>query len=257
MQPFYFGRTGRQLFGLHLAPQRRRACAAGVVLCGPAPQEYMRTHWAYRKLAALLSREGFHVLRFDYFGTGDSAGEGREGSLAQWRADVHAAAAELSDLAGLRRVSLVGLRLGAALAALAVKDGLPVRDLVLWEPAVDGRAHLADLERIERACYESLPHPPQSAPDELLQHPLPPALRVAIEELDLRTLGASGAERVLVFAERARPEHLALLETLRDRAGRAPEHRVVAEEAADGGSGVLLSTRVLQAIAGALSGGAT
>jgi len=52
---------------------------------------------ALRTLAALLAREGFHVLRFDYYATGDSAGESSEGSLSEWRANIVTARDDLRE----------------------------------------------------------------------------------------------------------------------------------------------------------------
>src|SRR5919201_1417748 len=99
----------------------------GIVLCYPGPQEYNVAHLAFRKLAGLLARRGWHVLRFDYRGTGDSAGASDEGDPTLWIQDLRAAVAELKDIAGISAVSVVGLRLGAAVAALDCAQGLSVR----------------------------------------------------------------------------------------------------------------------------------
>src|ERR1044071_4528450 len=113
MDPHFFGRSERQLFGIYHSP-RGKERQHGIVLCPPAPQEYMWSHMAYRKLAGLLARDGFHVLRFDYYGTGDSAGESREGTLAEWRENLVAAVKDLEECSGVAKVSLLGFRLGAA-----------------------------------------------------------------------------------------------------------------------------------------------
>jgi pimeloyl-ACP methyl ester carboxylesterase len=255
VQPIYFGKSGSQLFGVYHPPLARRAAEAAVLLCYPLVQEYMRTHWAMRKLATGLAREGVHALRFDYFGTGDSAGEVEGASLPRWLADVRAAAAELKDLAGVRRVSIVGLRLGAGFAAMASAGGLEVKDLVLWEPATEGAGHLRELQAVEGVKYGNSPNPPVSGPEELLNYPLPEPLRKAIEAIDLRTISRCAADRILLFSEADRAEHQALCGALRDRSGRPPERHVVAEEARDRHEGVLLSSRVLQAIIAGLAGG--
>src|ERR1041385_3953899 len=134
MIPNFFGSSDNPLFGVYHPPRGARPRDTGVLLCYPAPQEYMRTHWAFRKLAWMLAKEGFHVFRFDYFGTGDSAGATEEGRIATWRDNVVTAARELRDLASVTKVAAVGFRLGATLAATA-RD-LPLTDLVLWEPVV-------------------------------------------------------------------------------------------------------------------------
>jgi len=254
VQPILFGRSGKQLFGAYHPPQARRATEAGVLLCYPLVQEYNRSHWAFRKLARLLARQGCHVLRFDYLGTGDSAGESGDGGVGQWCEDIRTAAAELRDLGGLRRISIAGLRFGASLAALAVAGGLEVRELLLWEPALDGRSHLRELEGIQASIHAALRHAPAVGPEELLEYPLPPALRAGVEAVDLTALPRCAAERIRIFASRERPEDALLEAALRDRWSRPPLRQLVADEAGDREQGLVLSTRVLQVMAAALDG---
>ena len=255
VQPILFGKSGQQLFGAYHPPAERRPREAAAVLCYPAVQEYMRTHWAFRKLAGLLSRDGLHVLRFDYFGTGDSAGGSHQVTATRSEADIRTAATELRDLADVRRVSLVGLRWGATLAAHAVAHGLDVQDLVLWEPAVDGHSHLADLAAIEAVRFRRFEPLGSGDPGELLGYPLDAAQRAEMVAIDLARLSRLAASRILIFSSRARPEHEVLLSVLRDREGRPPTCHVIPEDAAQGHEGVLLSTKVLQAIASSLGGG--
>jgi uncharacterized protein len=247
VQPIYFGKAGRQLFGVYHPPQQKRAADA-VVICNPIVQEYMRTHWALRKLAASMAREGLHVMRFDYLGTGDSAGGAELYSVAQWCADIKAAAAELLDLSGARKVSLVGLRLGGALAATVAGNGLAVKDLVLWEAPASGAAHLVDLDTIERTKLESHRTPLEKGADELLGYAMPASLRAELAGVDLSKGVACNADRVLLFAADARPDHDLIKAAVKDKAGRPPEVSIVAEDAKDRQSGVLLSSKVLQAI---------
>jgi hypothetical protein len=135
-----------------------------------------------------------------------------------------------------------------------VAGGLEVRELLLWEPARDGCSHLRELEGIQASAHAALPHAPAVGPDELLEYPLPRALRAAVEAVDLTALPRCAAERLRIFAARERPEHAELEAALRDRSGRPPLRQLVADEAGDGEQGVLLSTRVLQAMAVALDG---
>src|SRR5436309_10085286 len=117
MRPYFFGGSERQLFGVYYEP-RAPAVAHGVVLCYPMGHEYVNALRGYRQLAMQLARAGLHVLRFDYSGSGDSAGEGELTEVSQWMADIEVAIAELTDSHGLGSVSLAGLRLGGTLATL-------------------------------------------------------------------------------------------------------------------------------------------
>jgi len=109
----WFGPTGRPLFGwLHLPAQAR----AGVVLCRPVGFEALSSRRAYRSLAEQLACAGLVTLRFDYTGTGDSAGDtAEEVSIATWLSDI-TAAVDFVRQTGVSCVGLIGLRLGAMLA---------------------------------------------------------------------------------------------------------------------------------------------
>jgi pimeloyl-ACP methyl ester carboxylesterase len=148
MNPFFFGSSARRLFGIYSVANRTAAAGPGraVVLCQPWGPEYQYAHRSMRHLANSLTAAGIHVLRFDYFGTGDSDGEAREAGLADWTSDIEMAIEELQDTTGVTRVGLVGLRLGATLAAqVAAKKQQQVDRLVLWDPVVCGETYLQEL----------------------------------------------------------------------------------------------------------------
>jgi pimeloyl-ACP methyl ester carboxylesterase len=211
----------------------------------------MGAHWAFRKLAALLARDGFHVLRFDYYGTGDSAGDSHEGSAAVWVDNIREAASELRDIASVREISIVGMRLGATLATRAAGEGLSVRNLVLWDPAVDGKSHVRELRRLERVKYGLTRQGPRITPHELLGYPFPAERKADLEQLAIAT--RLSAQRVRIFVSEDRPEYRQLVRTVQDRAGNPPSYELVPDETRTGLEEVLLSTRVLQEIAASLA----
>lgn len=186
--PFYFGNE-EPLFGLAYAPLSAAERERAVLLCAPIGWEYMRTHWALRNLARQLSEDGFHVLRFDYFGTGDSSGATGSGNVKRWLDDIDRAAAELLHIAQAKHLTVVGVRLGATLAAHAVERGLNADQLVLWDPIDDGAAFIASLERMNddsltrrRGARPS----PDVVGDDLLGFPFPESLRRELRGLSLR-----------------------------------------------------------------------
>lgn len=195
MNSFFFGSSDHSLFGVYHPPKGRTAREHGIVLCYPLGQEYMRSHRAFRQLANLLSRRGYHVLRFDYFGTGDSMGGGDEVRVHHCLDDVGAAIEELKDNASVERISLVGLRAGATIATLAGAGRADVDRIVLWDPVVDGTAYLG-----------AMLGDTQPGEDEVvgaLGFPLHPELRRELRELSLGGLREPAVERigVLVSAE--------------------------------------------------------
>src|SRR5262245_51695397 len=108
--PFYFGSPSHALFGCYHVPQARPRRECGVVLCHSLGDEYIRFHRAYRQLAVRLSQVGFPVLRFDFYGCGDSSGASEEMEVQRWLADIVAAVAEIRHRSGVAKVCLVGLR---------------------------------------------------------------------------------------------------------------------------------------------------
>ena len=132
MKALFFGNTATKLYGVYHPPKAGVGGISSVLICCPNGYEYIYTHRALRQLAGLLAKRGHHVLRFDYFASGDSAGDAEDGTVEQWIVDIRTAVRELRDISGRDRPSIVGLRLGALLAACAeVSDA---EDLVLWDP---------------------------------------------------------------------------------------------------------------------------
>ena len=112
MIPLHFGSASERLFGVYHAPTAGVVRSTGIVVCAPFGHEYIRAHRPLRQLAVELAGSGYHVLRFDYYGCGDSDGNGEDASLERWLHDIETAANELKDTAQLSRLCLVGLRLG-------------------------------------------------------------------------------------------------------------------------------------------------
>lgn len=138
MSSFFFGPADRQLLGCYHAA--RGASAGAVVICPSWGTEYQYSHRALRMLARRLAERGFHVLRFDYSGMGDSWGDATDGDMEAWALDVGTAVTELRSMSQAGAVDLVGLRIGASVAATAASRLGHIRRVVLWDPIVDGRS---------------------------------------------------------------------------------------------------------------------
>jgi len=139
VNPFFLGTAERRIFAIHEPAAASSARPRAAVLCYPLGSEYVCAHRSLRHLAARLAKGGFHTLRFDYFGTGDSGGDEGEADAAGMEADVEAAMESVRDIAGTARVALVGLRAGANVAArVAARSPGQVEALVLWDPIMSG-----------------------------------------------------------------------------------------------------------------------
>jgi uncharacterized protein len=201
VRAFHFGPPGRRLFGAYHAPERTPAVARGVVICQPYGHEYLRTHRALRNLAVQLARSGHPVLRFDYYGCGDSDGDAAEGTVERWISDIALAADELRRTTRISRISLIGVRLGAALAASAASARTDVDALVLWDPVIRGRAYVDHLVGLHARWLSIGPRVESPEVGELapLGFPLTPAAREALERVDARQVRLSPATRVQVI----------------------------------------------------------
>jgi alpha-beta hydrolase superfamily lysophospholipase len=127
-------------------PAHGASRSTGVVLCRPMGYEVLCSYRTYSLLAETLAHAGFDVLCFDYPGTGDSAGADTDaGRVAAWIGGVEAAVAHIKQLAGVSRVALFGVRLGATLAAEAADRMGGIDSLVLWAPCAGGRAFVREM----------------------------------------------------------------------------------------------------------------
>lgn len=258
MNPFYFGDRERALYGTYHPPRTRTGGREGAVLCGPFGVEYMRSHRAFRQLTTLLTRGGYHVLRFDYGGTGDSAGEGEAQTLAAWTADVATAIEELKDTAGLDRVTLVGLRLGAALALQAAVANPEVVRLVLWDPVADGERWLAEIlpDGVE-ATARVLSAPGSRGVVGVGGFPLPRALFEEVRRLRPDGAGVPQGTPVDLVVSRPDPMYEALERRLA-ASGVAVTHHVVPSEGnwaeGDAFGSALLPQGIIQEIVDLLVG---
>ncbi len=215
MNPLYFGTSQRPLFGVYHPPRSRTVRPVGIVLCYPMGQEYMRAHRAFRQLANLLSKAGFHVLRFDYSCTGDSGGDTEAADVARWVDDLGIAIDELKDTAGVTRVSLVGLRVGGAIAALSRESRLDVDRIVLWDPIVDGAAYVQSL--LEAGGPSAHQAASRGETIGVQGFPLSAGLRAGLAGIDLHALPTKGTARLTVVVSEDRSEYGALRDRLTER----------------------------------------
>jgi pimeloyl-ACP methyl ester carboxylesterase len=263
MKPAYFGSSSRPLFGVHELPR----AAAGpveargdvVLLCYPGVQEYNMAHWAFRRLSSLLAREGFHVFRFDWSGTGDSWGHTADATPETWVGDVREAVHELRDASGAASVAIVGMRLGGAMAAIACSDLGLADELVLWDPVVRGRRYIAELEDLDARENTRLLKRIPLRRRELVGFPFPDHLRAAIEHLNLLTCPLPRVKRATLVVGSENEEYRVLEERL-SHSGVDTHYMFVPEDAARTNSGqreaALLASRSLTAIVDHLRGGA-
>lgn len=146
---FIDGRRGR-LFALLRGPAG--GAVPFVLVAPPFGDEMNKSRKMVTDLATALAGRGIATLVVDPYGTGDSEGEFRDADWHGWVEDLRGAMA-WAEAAGLRLHGLLGIRLGALLAA-AVATGLPqpVARTVFWQPLVDGQRFITQFLRLRVAA---------------------------------------------------------------------------------------------------------
>jgi alpha-beta hydrolase superfamily lysophospholipase len=149
----YFDSNAHRLFGWYHRPHPDKSANFGVVVCKPFGYEAICAHRSVRAFSDAAASLGAPTLRFDYAGTGDSSEiDPQANQLEIWIQDVIAAVGEVRRLSGVRRVYLLGFRLGALLATLAAGRCDSVAGLILIAPIISGRRYVRELRTMRLAA---------------------------------------------------------------------------------------------------------
>lgn len=209
---FYLESQGEALFAWqHKLPN---TLTHGIVMCAPLGYEQVHAHRNWRYLADALAGAGFRVLRFDYHGTGDSAGSDEDPErVTTWTANVRDALAYLRS-SGCTKISLLGLRLGATLAA-QVATLEEIDSLLLWAPVVHGRHYVREQKALSLTASIKAP-PPNDGTDDIdaAGFVITSATAEELAKIDLLKLSPR-CRRALILARDDVPEDRQLLEHLR------------------------------------------
>ncbi|MSP61015.1 MAG: hypothetical protein EXR72_11850 [Myxococcales bacterium] len=199
----------------------------GLVLCNPFGYEAICAHRTLLALAEAGAAAGLPSLRFDYDGTGDSAGDDRDPDrVGAWARSIGHAIDLLRAQAGVERVCLLGVRLGALLASVVAAERDDCAGLVLLAPVVSGKAWL----REQRALQGALGLAP--APTGLAAVPsegngqesvgflITEETRTALSAIDLSRLERPPAPRLLVLDRADLPVAARSIERVRAQGAR-------------------------------------
>ena len=131
---------------LHRPRIEERAVPAVVLLHGFTGQ-HIEQDRLFVQAARYLAGAGFAVLRFDFFGSGDSDGDFDQFTVLTEIADAVAALDWIAQQPGIdpRRIGVVGLSLGGCVAALLAGQDARVRAVVFWNAVGLTDQHFRDL----------------------------------------------------------------------------------------------------------------
>jgi exosortase A-associated hydrolase 2 len=148
-RPAFLSGGEGSLFLIELGPAAD-AARATVVACAPFAEEMNRSRRMLVLMGEALAGHGVRLVLFDYYGTGDSAGDFGAATVERWCTD----AAQVADYAAASRQPLIwlGVRFGALLAARMARELPGARGLLLWQPTTAGRTLVAQFLRLHAAA---------------------------------------------------------------------------------------------------------
>jgi pimeloyl-ACP methyl ester carboxylesterase len=173
------------------------ASRRGVLLCGTFGFEQWCAYRSWRELAGMIAAAGCPTLRFDYPGQGDA----RDPQGPEIPAALDAIRAGIAFLRerGAEEIAVVGLRLGATLAALT-GDG--VDRLVMLSPFPSGKAYRREMA-MQARLIDVMPDrtPMPQEPDSLMigSFLLGPQTLADLARLDLAAAERTPASRILML----------------------------------------------------------
>lgn len=222
-RPLYIETARGGIFGVLDAPPEPRADRAAVLICSPWGWDDVASYRPRRALALRLANAGHPTLRFDFPGTGNSAGSPRDGDLlGAWSEAVAAAAEWLRHEHGGGGLAVLGLGLGGLLALEAAAHGTAVDELALWAAPPTGAAFVKEVRKFARlqtwqkadepAAAEQLPDGWVEASGFLLS----PETLAALEQLDPAPPAGGPLRRALLLGRNGVEADQRLQERLRE-----------------------------------------
>lgn len=197
-------------------PVEPSARSHAVLICNPIGHEYMRSHRALQQLAQQLAKNGFHVLRFDYYGTGDSEGNDKDVNIETWQKDIENARGHLMRESACESLSIIGLRFGATLAASVPADSND--KLILWDPIVSGEGYIEQLRGMHKSMLRDLDrfrwirrNAIHTVREELLGFQYSAEFQGAISNFEIDKIASANADDLISLHTYNSPESTALL----------------------------------------------
>ncbi|MHA4871527.1 hydrolase 2, exosortase A system-associated [Duganella sp. PWIR1] len=184
--PFFLSADEGERFCLYYEPEPGVPPRGAVLYVPPFAEELNKSRRMVALQARAYAQAGFGVLQIDLYGCGDSSGELSTARWDIWLGDLAHAWQWLAKR-NLGPRYLWGLRLGALLALDFATRARP-DGLILWQPALSGRAHLNQFARLQSAARLFAGASAVEQDTEIAGYLMEPALSAAINQLDAGTL---------------------------------------------------------------------
>lgn len=167
--PFFLKGTAGKLFSIYYPPSGDRLPERYVLHIPAFAEEMNNSRRMVARQARELAKNGYAVLVFDLFGTGDSEGDFSEATWAIWHKDIDIACQWLIAQGALS-IDLWGIRCGVLLAMDFVKNStVKVDKLLCWQPVLNGETFAMQFLRLRAAAAMMNKNVPQEKTSNLKQ----------------------------------------------------------------------------------------
>lgn len=143
------------IFYWHHIPEKNKKNTA-IIIIGPIGPEYMPCHRSIKLLADKLSLIGFHCIRYDPVGMGNSSGNLEDPGLwGKWVNTPRQFENYLKNKCQLNDVILIGLRSGCLILSEALKN-THAHSATFWHPVLRGSSFIRGIQLLDSVLYENL-----------------------------------------------------------------------------------------------------
>ena len=138
-RPVVFYNQEQQLNGILHSPIGYEAPCPAIAFFHGFTGTKVEPHRIFVKTARQLAAIGFYVLRFDFRGSGDSAGDFSEMTIGGEVSDAIKSIDVLTAMPGVDsdRIGILGLSMGGCVAAFVSGQDARVKSTVMWAPLSD------------------------------------------------------------------------------------------------------------------------
>lgn len=143
------------VFFWHHIPKKNSKNIA-IIILGPIGPEYMPCHRSIRLLADNLSQLGFHTIRYDPIGMGDSSGTLENKNIwLQWVKTPGYFADYFKNNYNINEIIPIGLRSGCLVLSEAIKK-TPIKTAVFWHPITSGKTFIRGIQLLDSVLYKDI-----------------------------------------------------------------------------------------------------
>ena len=149
--PKYIDGDLGKLFALLYQPDKQSDDAECFIVAPSFAEEMNRCRYMCTMLAQSLAEHGYAFLSVDPYGVGDSQGDFVDADWEQGKKDLLAGISYAEKL-GFKKISIIGVRLGALQAMQILTEIKTLKRLILWQPVINGQTALTQFLRIKIAA---------------------------------------------------------------------------------------------------------